>query len=254
MNEGDNIKALIEQNLLDFLRLTADTNDSVHMLEDVIYTNIESPSSSWPNFSFLNGKEPSSEHLNSGYNFQPKIENQQVRFWLNGSESIGKLSETQLEQLGFIPVGQWPLMALDRKSLETNFEFQESWQLHQLNKNDLQAWIELAQTGFGPLQEEIFHSLYDQDEVTFLSLKKEGEIIACMLVFMQNDIAGFYYLVTNTQFRNHGLGTKLVNIGIQAALENGCKYVVAQLSESGFPLLQKMGFKTYGLIDIFMIP
>ncbi len=246
------MNSLIEQNLFDFLQLTSEVCPDVHRSVDEWCTSVETPTSSWPNFIYLNDNNRLNHDEILSYDLRSKTQTKKPRFWINRSLQKAQLKDNQLQHHGLIPVVQWPLMALNCNLLE--LQSSHDWKDYLIGSDEISNWVELAELGFGELSVELFYALSCQDEITLLGIKEGQELRAIMLVFVKEDIAGFYYLVTHPSHRNRGWGERMVELGLQVAVSKHCKYVVAQLSELGKPVLQKKGFQTFGLIDIFMIP
>jgi GNAT superfamily N-acetyltransferase len=78
------------------------------------------------------------------------------------------------------------------------------------------------------------------------SLADSGQIVACGLGVLENDLFGLFDLVTAPQQRNKGYGTKLVSGLLRWAQENGAWHAYLQVMSHNAParrLYTKLGFQ-----------
>lgn len=79
-----------------------------------------------------------------------------------------------------------------------------------------------------------------------LVLDEKNKVLSCGLGVLEADFFGLYDIVTNPNFRNQGIGRKLVHGLLQWGKEKGAKYAYLQVLKENAParhLYEKIGFE-----------
>jgi ribosomal protein S18 acetylase RimI-like enzyme len=80
----------------------------------------------------------------------------------------------------------------------------------------------------------------------------EGNAVAGSVVFFGEKVAVIQCVGTREEARGRGFARAVVSTCVEAAQKEGYRYVVLQASDMGFPIYQKMGFRTVYEQGIFM--
>lgn len=82
------------------------------------------------------------------------------------------------------------------------------------------------------------------DTVTFLIGRVEGQCVSTGTLVTHDDVAGVYSIATVEDFRGRGIGTDLTWEVLRQGRDDGCELGVLQSSEIGYSVYRKMGFET----------
>jgi GNAT superfamily N-acetyltransferase len=72
----------------------------------------------------------------------------------------------------------------------------------------------------------------------------DGAPVSAAAAIRTDEVVGVYAVGTLEAFRGHGLGTALTWAAIARGLDWACRLAILQASELGFPVYQRMGFRT----------
>jgi ribosomal protein S18 acetylase RimI-like enzyme len=121
----------------------------------------------------------------------------------------------------------------------------------------LKTWISTFIRGYG-LPDGIAESYYNlvldlgyelpmRNYTGFL----HGRAVAASTLFLGAGVAGVYSVATLPEARGRGLGTALTMLPLLEAREMGYQVGVLQSSDMGYPIYQKIGFRTTCQIDSY---
>jgi ribosomal protein S18 acetylase RimI-like enzyme len=119
----------------------------------------------------------------------------------------------------------------------------------------LSTWVSTFIRGYG-LPDELAESYYQL--VLHLGYERpmrnytgfiDGQAVAASTLFLGAGVAGIYCVATLPEARGRGLGTALTVLPLLDAREMGYYTGVLQSSDMGYPIYQKIGFRTTCLID-----
>ena len=79
-----------------------------------------------------------------------------------------------------------------------------------------------------------------------------GNPVTIGILFICENNAGIFSLITNEQYRGRGYGTDMMNFLIKTAKENNCNFVtLSASSDSGYKIYEKLGFNKIGEFECF---
>jgi ribosomal protein S18 acetylase RimI-like enzyme len=97
----------------------------------------------------------------------------------------------------------------------------------------------------GDLLPGIFDSaLLDDETYVARNVYVDGEIAATAAVIVTDKVAGVYNVATPERFRRRGLGEAATRAVIADGVRRGCTSTTLQASEMGYPIYERMGFRT----------
>jgi GNAT superfamily N-acetyltransferase len=72
----------------------------------------------------------------------------------------------------------------------------------------------------------------------------DGEPASTAAVFVSDDVAGIYNVATPERFRRAGLGEATTRAAVAEGARRGCVLTTLQASEMGYPIYERMGYRT----------
>lgn len=72
----------------------------------------------------------------------------------------------------------------------------------------------------------------------------EGEPASTAALIVTDDIAGVYNVATPQPFRQRGLGEAVTRAAVVEGARRGCTLTTLQASEMGYPIYERMGYRT----------
>ncbi|MBX7133848.1 MAG: GNAT family N-acetyltransferase [Fimbriimonadaceae bacterium] len=75
----------------------------------------------------------------------------------------------------------------------------------------------------------------------------DGELASAMTLFVHEEIAGVYDVVTRPEFRNRGAATAVLTMALAFARERGCRVAALQSHKKAVGLYERMGFVETGI-------
>lgn len=94
----------------------------------------------------------------------------------------------------------------------------------------------------------------EDDAVTFLIGRVEGQCVSTGTLVTHDDVAGVYSIATVEDHRGQGIGTDLTWEVLRRGRDDGCELGVLQSSEIGYSVYSKMGFETVVEYHMFAPP
>lgn len=74
----------------------------------------------------------------------------------------------------------------------------------------------------------------------------DGRVVGTSLVVALDGSAGIYLVSTLPEFRRRGIGEALTAEAVRCGVAAGCDMAYLQASEAGYPVYQRMGFRSVG--------
>jgi GNAT superfamily N-acetyltransferase len=97
--------------------------------------------------------------------------------------------------------------------------------------------IELVVRLFGP-------SLSESHEYAAFNAYIDGEVASTAALFVSDMVAGVYNVATPERFRRRGLGEAATRAAVAEGRRRGCATTTLQASEMGYPIYERMGYRT----------
>ncbi len=126
----------------------------------------------------------------------------------------------------------------------------------------LLEWLPLYSTGFGTPPSIAAESLKILGELSFqpgtgwvhFLSRKEGKIIAISSLYLNDDIAGLYNLVTDPTERSHGIGASMTLRTFAWAQQRGYRIATLQTTyPNALRLYHRLGFEVYCKFGIYQL-
>jgi GNAT superfamily N-acetyltransferase len=169
----------------------------------------------------------------------------------------------RLVQHGFHDAGSEPGMAVNLLAVnESNESVNHTPQLtieRVRDEHQLDTWARTMAQGFGEgeLEAEWVRVIYRKiglgDDVPFRHFlaRLDGQAVATSSLFLGAGVAGVYFVMTVPQARRQGIGAAITIAALREARHLGYRVGVLGSSQSGYPVYQRIGFKTYCQIGLY---
>ena len=169
--------------------------------------------------------------------------------WLIGTGSAGNIEET-FRARGLVladefpamiaPVADLPEPELDGVTVETvesdsqqrewDDVFRDAFRL----SDDVAALVAAAHA---------WPSRHERDRV-YLLLRRGGIAVATAILHSPCGVAGVYGITVRHAYRRQGLGALATLVTVRAGAERGAKMAMLQATQEGFPVYERLGFRT----------
>lgn len=87
-------------------------------------------------------------------------------------------------------------------------------------------------------------SLVDTDDYAGFNAYIDGEVASTAALIVSEDVAGVYNVATPEAFRRRGLGEATTRAAVAEGARRGCALTTLQASEMGYPVYERMGYRT----------
>lgn len=182
-----------------------------------------------------------------------QIENHKIPPFLILDSSKSMKPVQQLEQNGFREVQRWQGMVLDK----TDFLKSSAGTLNVKNvdsNNEMQQWGRIVKDVMLPNQTLpaclLKGWLENDNYLVYLGCENE-EPVSTGIAFLNDDVAGLYFIATLPESRGNGFASSLVSKLIAACFERGARRIVLHASVAGEKMYRNMGFKITGPISTY---
>ena len=154
--------------------------------------------------------------------------------------------ENYLKSLNFDMFYQQSGMAIDLAS----FEFESNDNLGKIrtikSANELQEWILITEEAFRKKRNSHMYKIFlNEIDIRFYGCYYKDKIVATLMLYIKDAIAGIHLVSTANEFRGKGFGTLITKTALSDAKDLGCKYSVLQASDMGRNVYKNIGFKEY---------
>lgn len=169
--------------------------------------------------------------------------------WLISTASAGTI-EQHFTARGLVMTDEYPAMiaavaGLPAPELEgVTVEFATT-DAHYLE------WADALCDGFGLTGESAAHVAAahawpcrsDRDRV-YMLLRREGTVVATAMLHISCGVAGIYGIAVRRAYQRQGLGRLATLVTARAGAERGATLAVLQATKEGFPVYERLGFRT----------
>lgn len=173
-----------------------------------------------------------------------------------------KTTKEMLLKEGFSCRDAIPCMAVDLDSMQSKKQNAEDVEiLFVQHAGELKLWEEISFAGFEmPVETgnqynkfvKAFNLGKKSPQKLFLAYWK-GKPVASALLFLQDDMAGLYFVSTLAEYRKRGIASALIRDAMRFAKSSGCKYCALQSSKEGIKVYLKAGFKEYCRAEVYCL-
>jgi len=179
--------------------------------------------------------------------------------WLIGTGSAGDIEDT-FRARGLVLGDEYPAMVADVAELPepdldgiTVETVEDESQRHE--------WHDVLRDGFGLVDADApqvaaahdWPCQHERDR-TYLLLRRGRVAVATALLHSPYGVAGVYGIAVRRAFRRQGLGTLATLVTVRAGAERGATVAMLQASKDGFPVYERLGFRTICAFRSWTIP
>lgn len=105
------------------------------------------------------------------------------------------------------------------------------------------AWFRLVDLGFG---DELALRMFLARTVP------DGRPVGTGMAVLAGDTVGLYSIGTLADARGRGIGRAMTLTGMRAGYDAGCRTVLLEATDAGYPLYISLGFRTITMIELFV--
>jgi hypothetical protein len=250
----------IENNLYDFIRTVARLSKRT-LYSDRHITWVNCSPSPWPsgifdaNLASKNIKESIGsikDQMQRG--IAPKI-------WMTGPAMKPSNLDEQLMKAGFVKQDEMTGMALDFSGLNSDFQRMPGLDIQIVtDAKNLRDWATVVATGMFANPEKDAFSFYELmttvlacDKLTLFVAYFDLHPVASSALFVSDGVAGIYHLSTVPPFRKKGVGLSMALVPLLQARELGARFAVAQVTEAGKSVFNRLGFTEYCKLGRYVV-
>ena len=179
--------------------------------------------------------------------------------WLISTASAGPIEDTFTGR-GLVMTDEYPAMIAPVSALpapELNGVTVET------AETDIQyrEWADALCDGFGLTGESAAHVAaahawpcrHDRDRV-YMLLRRDGTVVATAMLHTACGVAGIYGIAVRRAYQRRGLGKLATLVTVHAGAERGATMAMLQATEDGFPVYERLGFRTIFAFRSWRIP
>lgn len=183
-----------------------------------------------------------------------KIEQHQLPpIWIMSKEADQQID--QLEKNGFREITRWEGMWVSRDGFIPFLNVPNQIVLKKVQDAKLgQLWWKLVKPIMMPNREVppiLLNAWVENNDYHLLLGLVEGEPVSAGMAFMNDGLAGLYFIATLPEYRGKGFASFLVSKLMETCFENGADEIILHASTSGFSMYQKLGFIADGAISTY---
>ncbi|MCB2355277.1 GNAT family N-acetyltransferase [Clostridium estertheticum] len=154
--------------------------------------------------------------------------------------------EDYLKSLNFNMFYQQSGMAIDLDS----FKFENNDKIGEIrtikSPNELEEWILITEDAFKKKRNSHMYKMFlSENDIRFYGCYYKDKIVATLMLYIKDAIAGIHLVGTANEFRGKGFGTLITMTALRDAKDLGCEYGVLQASDMGKSVYNSIGFKEY---------
>ncbi|MFD3993275.1 GNAT family N-acetyltransferase [Streptomyces sp. NPDC058583] len=179
------------------------------------------------------------------------------RCWVGPDSAPG--TAARLADHGAVRLGAMPIMAV-RTDEVVPAERPSGLEIETVEgRAALKEWVQAYTPSFGVppnLLDDVVHNELDRRDagrvIRFVG-RRAGRVVGTSLLYDAHGVAGVYVVTTAEEHRRQGIGTALTAAALEAGRERGLAVGTLQASPSGFPVYERMGFRTVAAYELFQV-
>lgn len=121
--------------------------------------------------------------------------------------------------------------------------------------NDFISVVEVYDPAVRPFYENLPQGALEGAEQLYIGYTKEGQPVCTAMLFVKDESAGIFGVITDARARGKGLGSAMMAYLLEEAKGQGLKMAtLSASSDSGFRIYERLGFKRLGQFACFEWP
>lgn len=174
-------------------------------------------------------------------------------FWVfksNGSEKQSQI----LEQSGFREIYRWQGMVLASEDFQPANETSSALIEPVNDKSTMHQWAKIVKDVMLPnlsFTEGLLSHWFEDENYKVFIAHEQDKAVSAGLAFLNNNVAGLYFIATLPEYRGNGYASALVSSLIKHIIESGSETIVLHASEAGEKMYLNMGFTMTGIISTY---
>jgi GNAT superfamily N-acetyltransferase len=233
---------------------------TVHLDPDVSWVNVAP--AAWPSLVFGARFEPQQTEQRVRDLIRLMEKGQAPRHWFIGPTTRPPDLGASLERLGFVKASESSAMAVDLLRMNDSFRWPPGLTITRVdNHRELRQWtrvlVHVMFQGGHSEAEEFYHLVEGfgpaSDDAGFYLGLYEGQPVATTMCFLADGIAGIYHVTTLPEFRNRGIGKRVVLAPLLDARDRGYRAGSLFASELGSVIYRQIGFEAQCSVSTYRL-
>lgn len=173
---------------------------------------------------------------------------------MTGPSSVPNNYDTYFNKFGIVRKYEAVGMAINLTEIDLKVESINNLKISILDEEELLLnWceivcVELFRKSSSGFIEDFYNTIklaLTRENFKCFVAKEKGEIVATSFLYLNNDIAGVYFVATQKEYRNKGIGKLITKAPLVYAKELGYSIATLQASPLGEIIYKKIGFKEF---------
>ena len=161
----------------------------------------------------------------------------------------------QLERNGFREINRWEGMWLNQNRYIRLTKVPDHYTLIEVQTSDLlNQWWSIVKPVMMPNREipsELLKAWGVRNEYQLLIGQINGKPVSAGMAYLNNGIAGLYFIATLPEYRRRGYALLLIHRLVESSFERGANEIVLHSSADGQHLYRNVGFTAEGIISTY---
>ncbi|MDB4334784.1 GNAT family N-acetyltransferase [bacterium] len=175
-------------------------------------------------------------------------------FWImDQQQSVDQIAF--LDHNGFKEINRWQGMSLLKDNFKESDSVDGSIELFNVTTNsDLNEWLSVVKPVMMEnknFSDKVLNYWLENTNYVLMIGKENHKCISAGMAYINNDVAGLYFIATLPESQGKGYASELVEELIKQCFKNEVKEIVLHSSNMGRKLYAKMNFMTYGSISTY---
>lgn len=205
-------------------------------------------------FNIANGAPKTLKACDAIHEIKQEFAGQPFAWWVKPSQHNQEFTKALLENDFIIETIEYAMICDLSTSLEQKTDLHIK---HVADKASLEDFISVLE--FYDKSARNFYELLNAEQLSNKQTKEKlfvgyerGKPVTIGILFVGEDSAGIFSLITKEEVRGKGYGTGMMIFLMEIARENSCKFVtLSASSDSGYRIYERLGFYKIGEFECF---